>query len=71
MLAAPPLMLNVYPQSKTSGSKAQAIWLDLRDPDPTELAEVQKLAGVPVPSRESLSEIERSSRLKARDGYFP
>ncbi|MBB6409253.1 CorA family divalent cation transporter [Mesorhizobium sangaii] len=63
-------MLSVYPQSKTSESKTQAIWFDLRDPDPTELTEVQKLTGVAVPSRECLAEIESSSRLKARDGVL-
>jgi magnesium transporter len=38
-------MLSVHPQSKTSESKTQAIWFDLRDPDPTELTPVQKLTG--------------------------
>lgn len=61
-------MLSVYPQGKVS--EAKAIWLDLRDPDPTETAKVEKLAGVAVPSRASLSEIESTSRLKARDGVL-
>ena len=63
-------MLSVYPQSKTPEAGTQAIWLDLRDPVPAEFAEVQKLTGIPVPSRESLAEIENSSRLKSRDGVL-
>ncbi|MET2832595.1 magnesium transporter CorA family protein [Mesorhizobium shangrilense] len=61
-------MLSVYPQGKVS--EAKAIWFDLRDPEPAETAEVEKLAGVAVPSRASLSEIESTSRLKARDGVL-
>ncbi len=61
-------MLSVYPQGKVSETKA--IWLDLSDPDPAEIAKVEKLAGVAVPSRASLSEIESTSRLKARDGVL-
>lgn len=63
-------MLNFYPQGKSPEAMTRAIWLDLRDPAPAELAEVQKLTGVAVPSRESLAEIENSSRLKARDGVL-
>jgi len=48
-------------------AKDEAIWLDLIDPSPEEIETVQTLAGVRVPSREALSEIELSSRL-ARDG---
>ena len=61
-------MLSVYPQGKVS--QAKAIWLDLSDPDPAEIAKVEKLAGVAVPSRAALSEIESTSRLKARDGVL-
>jgi magnesium transporter len=61
-------MLSVYPKGKVS--EAKAIWLDLRDPDPAEIAKVETLAGVAVPSRESLSEIESTSRLRAGDGVL-
>ncbi|MGX7872590.1 magnesium transporter CorA family protein [Mesorhizobium sp. ORM6] len=60
-------MFSIYPQSKAPDATARAIWLDLCDPEPAELAAVQKLTGVAMPSRESLSEIESSSRLKVRE----
>ncbi|MER8847883.1 magnesium transporter CorA family protein [Mesorhizobium australicum] len=63
-------MLSIFPQCTVSKAKAKAIWLDLCDPNPAELAEVEELAAVAVPSREDLSEIESSSRLKARDGVL-
>jgi magnesium transporter len=63
-------MLRVYPQSTTAKARAKAIWIDLSDPTQAELAEVERLAGVTVPSRQDLSEIERSSRLKSRDGVL-
>lgn len=61
-------MLSIYPQGKTS--QAKAIWLDLSSPEPDEIAKVEKLAGVAVPNRESLSEIESTSRLRARGGVL-
>lgn len=60
-------MFSAYPQSKAANATERAIWLDLCDPGPAELAEVEKLTGAAMPSRESLSEIESSSRLKARE----
>nr|WP_280940115.1 CorA family divalent cation transporter [Mesorhizobium sp. WSM3626] len=44
--------------------------MDLIDPDTAEVKEVEGLVGVALPSRENLSEIESSSRLKARDGVL-
>jgi len=60
-------MFSAYPQSKAPEARARAIWLDLCNPEPAEFAEVQRLTGVAMPSRESLSEIESSSRLKVRE----
>lgn len=61
-------MLSVYP--RPTSAEVQPIWLDLHDPTPAELAQVEKMAGGVLPSREDLSEIERSSRLKVRDGVL-
>src|SRR5271165_1865330 len=43
------------------------VWIDLLNPEPSEIALVEKATGLPVPSLEELSEIESSSRLRARD----
>jgi magnesium transporter len=45
-----------------------ARWVDLLDPSEDEIARVEEKFGVTVPSRESLSEIEASSRLRAAKG---
>lgn len=63
-------MLSVYPRNAAPDAQTHPIWLDLHDPTPAELAEAEKQAGVVVPSRDDLSEIERSSRLRARDGVL-
>lgn len=56
-------MLTTFPQ----GGQRKPIWLDLHDATAAEQAEAAALAGVDLPSRDSLSEIENSSRLRARD----
>jgi magnesium transporter len=60
-------MLNIYPSA--SGDRttrnADAVWVDLLDPSPDEIARVSSECGVAVPSRASLQEIETSSRLRA------
>ncbi|ACL55707.1 magnesium transporter CorA family protein [Methylobacterium nodulans] len=43
-----------------------ATWLDLVDPNETEIALAEEATGLAVPSREALSEVERSSRLRRR-----
>jgi magnesium transporter len=62
-------MLKAFPGG-AADADASAIWLDLRDPRPEELAKVEGLAGFGMPSREDLNEIERSSRLRSRDGVL-
>jgi magnesium transporter len=62
-------MLRSFPNGAADAG-APAIWLDLRDPRPDELAKVEALAGFGLPSRDDLSEIERSSRLRERDGVL-
>lgn len=54
-------MLNAHPD----GQSGKPIWIDLLDPTPEEIARVSVQTGIRVPSRESLQEIETSSRLRA------
>lgn len=63
-------MLSIYPQRNSPKVTIKALWLDLVDPNTAEVKEVEGVAGVALPSRENLSEIESSSRLKARDGVL-
>ena len=44
------------------------VWIDLLEPEASEVEFVEKTSGLAVPSVEELSEIESSSRLRARDG---
>src|SRR5215469_5397205 len=44
------------------------VWVDLLEPEPAEISLVEKITGLAVPSLDELSEIESSSRLRARDG---
>src|SRR5882724_8489591 len=46
----------------------EVVWIDLVKPDSAEIAFVQHATGLHVPSKEELSEIESSSRLRSRDG---
>ncbi len=61
-------MLKSFPAG--DGASGQPIWLDLHDPTAEELAEAERVVGVPMPSRAGLSEIETSSRLRSRDGVL-
>jgi magnesium transporter len=56
-------MLNVCPSSA-----AGPLWIDLFDPTPEEVAQVEKRWHMKVPSRAHLEEIESSSRLSAENG---
>ena len=60
-------MLNIYPAAGADRAtrNSDAVWVDLFDPSPDEIARVSGECGVEVPSRESLQEIETSSRLRA------
>src|SRR5882724_11495749 len=46
----------------------EVVWIDLVKPDSAEIAFVERATGLHVPSKEELSEIESSSRLRSRDG---
>src|SRR5690606_27001672 len=45
-----------------------AVWLDLLDPAPDEVAEVERVFDLDIPTREEMHEIELSSRLYEEDG---
>jgi magnesium transporter len=59
-------MLNTLNTRRTDpGTPEQPVWIDLLNPTPDETARVSGEYGIQVPSRESLQEVETSSRLKA------
>jgi magnesium transporter len=60
-------MLSLYPTQDGASGAAAPVWIDLLDPTPSEIAQAETIAGVSLPSRGSLSEIEMSSRLRRRD----
>ncbi|MEA2759032.1 MAG: magnesium transporter, partial [Methylobacteriaceae bacterium] len=43
-------------------------WIDLFNPSPEEIAYIERAAGLKVPGRDKLVEIENSSRLHIEDG---
>ena len=53
-----------------AGFRDGAVWIDLSDPDPGELAEVSARGGVPLPERADMEEIELSSRLYRKRGVY-
>ncbi|ABD89813.1 magnesium transporter CorA family protein [Rhodopseudomonas palustris] len=54
--------------SDLSELPADAVWIDLEKPTPEEDRAVERLAGVAVPTREDMQEIEISSRLYIENG---
>src|SRR3569833_839071 len=62
-------MLKTYATAGGSGDDA-VIWIDLHNPTAEERQEASRLVGAPMPTREELSEIETSSRLRAHDGVL-
>jgi magnesium transporter len=71
-------MLSVFVPQETSLKKASvdglaalpenAVWVDLVNPSQAEDKAVEKLAGIAVPTREDMQEIEISSRLYIENG---
>jgi len=51
-------------------SGGKAVWVDLWNPSPEELARACRDYRLPIPPREQLEEIEFSSRLQYEDGIF-
>jgi len=46
----------------------EAVWVDLCNPSPSEIAAVERAFGMEVPTREEMGEIEASSRLYTENG---
>jgi magnesium transporter len=62
-------MLSAFPISPNIGaSLTDASWIDLIDPTPAETAAFEKAFGLRVPTKEELSEIETTSRLRVEHG---
>jgi magnesium transporter len=59
------LTVHTEPASDKEARRPAAFWIDLLNPTAEEIAQVAADYGIAVPSRESLQEIETSSRLKA------
>src|SRR5205807_9192185 len=57
------LMLSSYPRDFGS-PPAGAVWIDLFDPTDEEKSSLERTFGLRVPTREELSEIETTSRLR-------
>jgi magnesium transporter len=60
-------MLNAHTirSGDAEAERTKVFWVDLLNPTSTEIAQVANEYGFEIPSRESLQEIESSSRLKA------
>jgi magnesium transporter len=59
-------MITTHPE----GELAAAVWIDLVNPTPDEVARVVKATGLRVPSEAEISEIESSSRLAFDKGAY-
>ena len=60
-------MLNMYPRPTAD---KPAIWLDLLAASDEERDKAAAIFGSPLPTREALSEIQNSSRMRSRDGVL-
>jgi magnesium transporter len=64
-------MLTVHPASPRAKAGArEATWLDLLDPTPDERSILESDCGLTLPSRETLSEVESSSRTGDEGGVL-
>jgi magnesium transporter len=65
-------MLNTFKTTRgdPAAKRDHPVWIDLLDPTPDEIAAVAAQCGIQVPSRESLQEVESSSRLRSADGVL-
>jgi magnesium transporter len=59
-----------FARTESSLSSGEALWFDLLEPTNEERARVESKAGLKLPSREELSEVESSSRVSERDGVL-
>ena len=65
-------MMNIYPIGAVNSATSitGSFWVDLLNPTPEETARVATECAIQIPSRESLQEIEASSRLRAEDNVL-
>jgi magnesium transporter len=61
-------MLRAFPDTTDNNSLTQACWIDVVDPTPGEIAAFEKVLELRVPTKEELSEIETTSRLRVDHG---
>ena len=62
-------MLSAFPVARNvDASLTDASWIDLIDPTATETAAFEKAFGFRVPTKEEVSEIETTSRLRVERG---
>ena len=61
-------MQNFFPPGATKPE--DALWVDLYNPSDDEIRQVAKALSIEIPDRESLEEIESSSRLQFEDGII-
>ena len=60
-------MLRAFPDTPDN-SLTGASWIDIVDPIPAEIATFEKAFGLRVPTKEEVSEIETTSRLRVEHG---
>jgi magnesium transporter len=63
-------VLRTFPLGGDGDHDGRGVWLDLLEPTEAERGEAERLTGLALPTREHLSEIEFSSRLRQRDGVL-
>jgi magnesium transporter len=65
-------MLQIHPPHPAGDTRPHpaAVWIDLVSPDEDEIALVQDVTGLRLPTREELRGIEQSSRLSFADGVL-
>jgi len=61
---------NASPDLAADSIPPTAVWIDMTDPSPEEIAFVERTAKVHVPTRAELVEIETSSRLRTENGVL-
>lgn len=61
-------MQNLFPPE--AAKPADALWVDLFNPTDAEIKGVANALSIPIPDRDSLEEIESSSRLQFEDGII-
>ena len=63
-------MITTHPSGDGDAPLTSAVWIDLLQPSPEEIARVSAATGLRVPTEGQISEIESSSRLAFEGGAF-